>query len=625
MEAERKAIIDALSEPKIKNFAFGLNIKYEIKNAEESVKARKEGNNLYIKKNHSDQDHKMILYFYNKSIAYAPSGSEELMYAYSNRAYFLILINKYNEALDSLDKAIQLTDSTKMKLKLYCQKAKCLAALGSSIKNDVLREIDQIFKISKLSVEDTNFVLNIIRKTKAAVASMKQFKPNNQQFLQEKEQYNKIINDREKVDPFDFVEIKLTENMGRGLFAKTNFKAGDLVLVEKPCLIGPHFSNQYVFCSQCLSVAWTGIPCETCHDYIFCSLKCKTMAWKEYHFIDCSITPYLILCDRHIPELIHMNLKFVISLMKDYKTIDELKYKLNIPKNDQVEIVNDKPELKINLLNKLMSLSHNLPMHRNFIPIMFTVKALICMVKYTSFFSEKLKDMQCEDFSKNEDFLFIGSLLLRLAKISIVNSHTISSDIIEESSSQLHDLLPEMGIIRRGFCVGLISSMINHSCAPNIRRCFTDDMKYVFYATEPIASGTQLLDSYNDYFYETPLRGRRLKNSNFVCQCIACSKDWPLFMSSEVNDAFLNYQMKFKPLMYLRESNFIMRIHPLKDGIYNAKYSIDKNLIQTVTNMMDEIADVLPQPSLARCMLFQMLVKIFNKYYGHIVPFENLC
>ncbi|XP_014222431.2 uncharacterized protein LOC106649506 [Trichogramma pretiosum] len=312
-----------------------------------------------------------------------------------------------------------------MKLKLYCQKAKCLAALGSSIKNDVLREIDQIFKISKLSIEDTNFVLNIIKKTKSAVASMKQFKPNNQEFLQEKEQYNKIIIDREKVDPFDFVEIKLTENMGRGLFAKTNFKAGDLVLVEKPCLIGPHFSNQYVFCSHCLSVAWTGIPCETCHDYIFCSLKCKIMAWKEYHFIDCSITPYLILCDRHIPEWIHMHLKFVISLMKDNKTIDELRSKLNIPKKDQVEIVNDKPELKINLLNKLMSLSHNLPMHQNFIPTMFTVKALICMVKYTSFFSEKLKDMQCEDFSKNEDFLFIGSLLLRLAKISAVNSHTI--------------------------------------------------------------------------------------------------------------------------------------------------------------------------------------------------------
>ncbi|KAL7306660.1 hypothetical protein TKK_0001336 [Trichogramma kaykai] len=199
---ERTAIIDVLSEPTMKNFALGLDMKYQIKNAEESFKARKAGNDIFIKKKHTDEDHRLILYFYNKSITYAPSEFEELMFAYSNRAYLLMHFNKYNEAIDSLDKALQLTDSTKMILKLHCQKAKCFAALGSSMKDDVLKEIDQIFKNSKLSIEDTNQISNIIRKVKSAVASMKQFKPNNQKFLQEKEYYSKIIVDREKVDPF---------------------------------------------------------------------------------------------------------------------------------------------------------------------------------------------------------------------------------------------------------------------------------------------------------------------------------------------------------------------------------------------------------------------------------------
>ncbi|KAL7300395.1 hypothetical protein TKK_0006824 [Trichogramma kaykai] len=427
MDTELKAIVETLSRPEIKDFALRLDIKYQIKNAEESIKARKEGNDIYMKKEHTDEDHKMILYYYNKSIAYAPSESEELMYAYSNRAYLLLHINKYNEAIESLDKALQLSDSITMKVKLYCQKAKCLAALGCSMKDVVMKEIDQILKKSKLSTEEANFVTDIIRKTKLSMSSMKQFKPQNEKFLQEKAECNQIINDRENVDPLDFVEIKSTKNMGRGLYAKTDFKTGDLVLVEKPCMIGPHFFNQYVFCSQCLSVAWTGIPCEACHDYMFCSLKCKNMAWEEYHQIDCSITPYLILCDPEIPEWIDLNLKFIITLMKDSKTIDELKSKLNITKNNQAEIVNDEPKNIINLFNKVMSLSYDLPKKVNDFLNIYTVKTLICLVKYTSFFAEKLKDMSYNDFSKNEEFIYIGSVLLRLVKISALNSHSISN------------------------------------------------------------------------------------------------------------------------------------------------------------------------------------------------------
>ncbi|XP_023315947.1 uncharacterized protein LOC111693935 [Trichogramma pretiosum] len=173
--------------------------------------------------------------------------------------------------------------------------------------------------------------------------------------------------------------------------------------------------------------------------------------------------------------------------------------------------------------------------------------------------------------------------------------------------------------------MGLISTMTNHSCTPNIRRCFTDEMKYVFYAMEPIASGTQLLDSYNKYFFESPLIHRRKKNSNFVCHCIACKKDWPLFILPELNDVFLDELMKSKPKKYSKELFSIMEITPLKEKIFNDIYSIDKKLIQTVTGMMNEIVDVLPQPSIARCMLFQMLIKIFDKFYGFIPPFENLC
>ncbi|KAL7305328.1 hypothetical protein TKK_0002458 [Trichogramma kaykai] len=626
MDAERKAIIDFLSRPDINNFASDL--KYQIKSVEESVKARNEGNKIYIKEDHTDDDHKMILHFYNKSIAYAPRESEELMIAYSNRAYLLMHVNKYNEAIDSLDKALQLTESTQMKLKLYCKKAKCLAALGSSVKDDLMREINQIFEVSNLPVESANLISNIIKKTKSEVASMKKFKPKNQEFLQEKQRYNKIIMDRKKVDPFDFVEIKQTENMGRGLYAKTDFKTGDIVLIEKPCLIGPHFFNKYVFCSQCLDVAWSGIPCETCHDYIFCSLTCKNMAWKEYHDIECSITPYLILCNPDLPhKCSHMSLKFLVTLIKDYGTIGELKSKMKISKNNQVKIVHKESEQKMILFNKLMSLSHDLPTDINDILTIYTIEILICLVKYTSFFCEKLKNIQYRNLSKNEDFVFIGSLLLKLIKIIFVNAHDIvnPTDMNNLSSSQLCNIYDGKYPETRGFCMGLVSSMINHSCAPNIKRCISDGIKYVFYALEPISSGTQLLESYNTCFYESPRMNRRQLLTTFVCQCIACKEDWFPFMYpiEGIEEAFI-YKMKLlEPITHVKEMTFMKRINPLIDRIHRAEYVVDKDMIQTISDMMDEMVKALPHPSLARCKLLCVVNKIFEGYYGLTTPFRK--
>ncbi|KAL7294047.1 hypothetical protein TKK_0012521 [Trichogramma kaykai] len=623
MDAERKAINDNLSRGDIKDFALSSDKEYQIKSAKESIEARKKGNDIYIKKKHTDYDHRMILNYYNKSIAYAPNESEELMYAYSNRAYLLMHINKYNEAIDNLDKALQLTNSTKMKLKLYCQKVKCLAALGSSRKDDVLKEIDEIFHTSKISVEDATFIPIIIEKTKSEVASIKRYEPKNPKLLQEKEERNKIINDKEKV-PFEFVEIKPTENIGRGLYAKTDFKTGDIVLVEKPCLTQPDFANGHVLCCHCLAVAWTGIPCETCHEYIFCSLKCKSMAWDEYHHTECSITPYIIQRNSEILKWTHMSLKFIISLVKENKSIDELKSKLKISKNNKIEIVIDKPGQKSELFNKLMRLSYKLPdnkyvggwgdIHSNCAASTYTVETLILLLKYSSFFSGNLRTMQYNKYSKNENFIFIGSLLLRLVKMNAINGHNIS-DTTPSAQKNYYAK-------GRGLCTGLISSMINHSCSPNIRKCFSDEMKFVYYAVEPITSRTQLLDSYDACFYETPKSMRRMQiYTTFDCHCIACEGKWPPYLVHGMSEFITAYLQENDPKFWSLEKSYLDKIKPLKAKMSDRAFYLRKDSIQTVTNLMNEI--LIPQPSIARSNLLHVVNHALQTYHGLTEPFEN--
>ncbi|XP_014237896.2 uncharacterized protein LOC106659731 [Trichogramma pretiosum] len=321
-----------------------------------------------------------------------------------------------------------------------------------------------------------------------------------------------------------------------------------------------------------------------------------------------------------------MSLKFIITLMKDYQTIDELKSIMKISEDNEV---NDNPDPKINSFKKVMSLSYDLPSKINYLLTVYTVKTLICLAKYTSFFSAKWEDMQYDDFLKNEDFIFIASLLLRLVKISALNSHSISN-VTAVSNLQLHYHLAGKSTRTRGFCMGLISSMINNSCAPNIKRCFSDDLKYVFYALEPITSGTQLLDSYNNCFYESPLRRRKSLHTNFLCKCIACEEDWPPLIIEGVDQDFMEQKMRLEIRTFRTEMKFIERINPLIERILRAKrhekkHAINKNLIRTMADMMNKLADALPQPSLARCMLLNVFDEIFEKYYGLTVPFDNIC
>ena len=58
------------------------------------------------------------------------------------------------------------------------------------------------------------------------------------------------------------------------------------------------------------------------------------------------------------------------------------------------------------------------------------------------------------------------------------------------SKSPLEDAMNDVN--ERGFCIAPLSSIINNSCIPNVRRCFTNDMKIMFYAMEPILRGPQV-------------------------------------------------------------------------------------------------------------------------------------
>lgn len=146
MEFERKMISQEhersqsryYPKPKIQPSLFA-------KSREKSVDTRKEGNRLFGKKDHTAKAHEKIWKLYTTSIATAVKGSEELAAGYANRSTLLLHLRKYEECSTDVERALKLTDSEPLRVKLLCRMTECFVALqeGTATRaRTCLRECD---------------------------------------------------------------------------------------------------------------------------------------------------------------------------------------------------------------------------------------------------------------------------------------------------------------------------------------------------------------------------------------------------------------------------------------------------------------------------------------------------
>lgn len=133
MDLERKLIIKELHSED-SNRLMKVNTDNAIfKDSVESRKLRSQGNIVFLKRtHHKDGNHEEAWRLYSKSIAMAPSNSEELGLAYGNRSAMLVHFKKYKESILDIERALKLTKSAALKVKLYSRKAECLTAMGLS-------------------------------------------------------------------------------------------------------------------------------------------------------------------------------------------------------------------------------------------------------------------------------------------------------------------------------------------------------------------------------------------------------------------------------------------------------------------------------------------------------------
>lgn len=301
----------------VQNSANLFNSKCKEKDPQHSVRSREDGNRSFM----SCQYYKAVQE-YTESIVYAVDSSEELALAYANRSAALFNLEKFEECIRDIDRALSLKYPDRLKTKVYERKGLCLTKLGRSGADSSFEEaltwVDKT-NLSGAKMDKRRSELNKLILTPNTVAE----RPKNAV----KFSLPEISTTNSEIPcASDGVAIKYSEKFGRHLVATREIKPGELLILEKPYCLRLIPKNLHKYCSYCLRVSWDLIPCKRCVHVAFCSDACKDKAWDDYHEVECSIVGLLL--EFKFNNVVAISVRTVIMATKKGMNLNEVKEEL---------------------------------------------------------------------------------------------------------------------------------------------------------------------------------------------------------------------------------------------------------------------------------------------------------
>ena len=291
MQPNKEALFNLFKslEGNIANSMQSLPNKLNKKSAIHSDKTRKEGNELF-KSSKTDEINKHTFLKYTASIAYAPKDSEKLALAFGNRSALLLHALKLEESIQDIDRALSITNSNSLKIKLRCRKVECLKMLGKSETQKILNEAISLVSEFKEGSTEREFYDKLIEKAKGNFEIYKKCVKEIEKVITSDSVLHE--NRKKKVNNFSSVLLDYDKEFGRLLRASKDIRTGEIVLIERMYTSVPNWERHLQICNHCLLMTWSTIPCDNCSWAMYCSDNCKTTAWEKYHNFECSIVSH---------------------------------------------------------------------------------------------------------------------------------------------------------------------------------------------------------------------------------------------------------------------------------------------------------------------------------------------
>lgn len=417
------------------------------------IEVTKTGNVSTYFRNHGNhyfqnKDDYIAWQYYNLSLLYALTSSENYSLALANRSAVFFSLKKYKECVQDIKDVFLLRYPEKLKDKLCKRLAACEDYLANNkVKHANNADVDEIFTMQ--SPTDPRF----------PCASSK-------------------------------LEVAISKEMGRHVVAKDDIKVGEVLVHEHPYFT-LLLKNQYLFsCSFCLSRNCNLLPCTHCCFALYCSKECRKNAWKHYHSLECSLMPTLVHMEFTKLEL--LALRTVIKARNDhscwdslFQTIQEADANINTEFRGHVN-VNGQWIYDSRYYTSIHTLASNI--ERRSISDIFQKSVTAAVFLHlletkTDFLKENEKD------SQQIRNCVAGMLLLHIMT-SPTNMHGLSTNIQNDTGNYVD----EVSFASAPYAY---HSLLNHSCAPNVVRFgkLGSGMMTLF-ALRPIKKGMQLFDNY---------------------------------------------------------------------------------------------------------------------------------
>lgn len=327
------------------------------------------------------------------------------------------------------------------------------------------------------------------------------------------------------------LELQTSEECGRYIVTTRDLKVGDVVIMERPFVACLRTTMRYNRCAHCMAGDKRHLlmPCPTCTSALYCSEECRTVAWSEYHRLECKLSEKLD--DLNDPQ-VQMAVRSLLVSVSVYGGVRKFQEFIADHKNSNrtvFDVDNEDRKMLVLALNHFQS-------EENFLPLEVKGKYIESAVHWIHTF------VRGNVFEEEIDQELVEFLLQTLYRFMI--SATLNSFRTSTQFPPYYLRTPVYASQQ------LAMTMINHSCAPNVSRYQQGDLQ-VLVVQRPIAKGEALGLGYIKVFWSTPKVERQrfyYAQYGFLCKCTACELNYPVKSQCWV-------QERFKPLQINRTMN----------------------------------------------------------------------
>ncbi|RZC33207.1 zf-MYND and/or SET domain containing protein [Asbolus verrucosus] len=285
------------------------------------------------------------------------------------------------------------------------------------------------------------------------------------------------------------VELKLTGESKRRVFATRDIHVGEVISVERPFSFTLAAADLY-HCHDCFELCYNPIPCDSCSQSLYCGEACKVSAWDKYHKYECPILISLKnIVGKHKAFLLAVKMSFLIE--DESQASDVYKLTENL----------DKEHIRDEL----------------FTTALVTALMFHLVKKYTTKFEGATRQAE-------EKFKELLMLHLRICLIHAAGIDELCPNVIDGEHRLLNFRSETVGCALFPFY-----SFLGHACCPNVF-AHHHGVTRVLRAIRTIRKGQECLVSYGPYYIEhnkADRQSRLLSQYHLTCKCRACVDDWP--------------------------------------------------------------------------------------------------